>query len=45
VFTFLMVATFVMVTTLAMVLAGGEPQQQAAAARPARRGIRVRLTR
>jgi hypothetical protein len=40
-----MVATFVMVTTLAMVLVGGEAQQQGAAVRPARRGVRVRVTR
>jgi hypothetical protein len=44
-FTFLSVATFVMVTTLAMVLVGGEPLQHSAAVRPARRGVRVRVTR
>jgi hypothetical protein len=42
---FLSVATFVMVTTLAMVLVAGEPRQQGATVRPARRGVRVRVTR
>jgi hypothetical protein len=44
-FTFLSAATFVMVTTLAMVLVSGEPQPPGAAVRPVRRGIRVRVTR
>jgi hypothetical protein len=43
VLTFLTVSTMVMVTTLAMVLVNAEPH--AAPARPARRGIRLRVTR
>ena len=42
---FLMVLTFVMVTALALVLVSAEPEQQAAAVRPSRRGVRVRVTR
>jgi hypothetical protein len=41
----LMVATFVMVTTLALVLVNAEPQQQGSVVRPVRRGVRVRVTR
>ena len=41
----LMVLTFVMVTALALVLLSAEPEQQGAAVRPTRRGVRVRITR
>jgi hypothetical protein len=42
---FSVVATFVMVTTLAMALVDAEPEQQVSVVRPARRGVRVRVTR
>jgi len=40
-----MLATFVMMTTLAMVLVNAEPERHGSVVQPARRGVRVRVTR